>query len=702
MTSILNYSVETIANKQALLDTARAKLKQEFVGIDTVIDSIINSITTWFLFPEIQERPLVINLWGMTGVGKTDLIKKLSGLLNYDKKLFRFDMGSDNTGCRNMKDILKVIFNNNNGKAYMLMMDEFQYAKTKNEMDQEVDNPYSRVLWDLLDEGKLQSYRDAETDLEDIAKLKVQLASCIKEGVIVENGFVIKNEEALLDILQSTDECEFGCNEPERYYKVEENGKTRYCILPKYQIKTLFKFYPNKSTTIFEFRKMLETLDGLQTLELLEKIYEYGNSHLHIDCSKTVIFILGNLDDAYQMSSNINPDINADDFHEASKEININHIKKALKKRFKNEQIARLGNNHIIYPAFSQQTFQQLIQLELKKTAAIYLEKFEIHLAFTERFCTIIYQEGVYPSQGTRPLFSTIYQMVNTKIPLLLSENILKNLCADTILFDYDATELKCLFFQENNRLHELRIPVQLNLEKLRAPEKDDRQAITAVHESGHAIISIAASRVLPDYICSTSADTSTVGFVVIKNKWNYLSKEAAIKKIAEYLGGLLAEKLIFGEDKITRGAGQDIDMATELATKMIRDYGMGKSMAKVDVYGFGSRYSYLDKNDDCNLEVKTLLLEGAILAEKILLQEKPLLLQLANILSDERIIKKEAIADLAKKYGSHYLQAAAFIEDGKHLFYRNHLKNQLQNINASTVNNVPIDSSMTSLNRST
>ena len=119
MTSILNYSAETIANKQALLDTARAKLKQEFVGIDTVIDSIINSITTWFLFPEIQERPLVINLWGMTGVGKTDLIKKLSGLLNYDKKLFRFDMGSDNTGCRNMKDILKVIFNNNNGNIFM-------------------------------------------------------------------------------------------------------------------------------------------------------------------------------------------------------------------------------------------------------------------------------------------------------------------------------------------------------------------------------------------------------------------------------------------------------------------------------------------------------------------------------------------------------------------------------------------------------
>ena len=697
----MNYSAETIAAKQYLLHNARKILKNEFIGINTVIDSVIDSLTTWFLFPEIQERPLVINLWGMTGVGKTALVKRLANLLNYDKRLFRFDMGDKKTDYRSMRDILRGLFQNNNGKPYMLMMDEFQYAKTKDEDDCEIDNPFSRVLWDLLDSGKFQSFREGESDLAEVVKLKDQLNTCLKEGVVVQNGYVVQNEEVFLEILLTDFEEEFGSGDPTWYHKVAENEKTRYSLLPKNIIKTLYKFYPKKTKSIIEFRNLIETLDGPETIELIEKILEYGKSNINVDCTQTVIFIVGNLDDAYKMSSSLNPDINVDDFHEASKEININHIKGALRKRFKNEQIARLGNNHIIYPAFSQRTFEQLIKLELKRTSAIYFEKFGITLAFTKYFCEVIYLEGVYPTQGTRPLYSTIYQMVNTKIPALLSENIIKSLGADRLLFDFIEPNMRYTFYRDGLKIHELELPVQLNLAKLRAPEKDDMQAITAVHETGHAIISMVASKILPEYICSTSADSDRAGFVVIKNKWNYLSKEEGIKKIAELLGGILAEKLIFGEDKITRGAEQDIERATDLATKLVKDYGMGSNLACIDLPGYGNRNSFLDNRYESNAEVKVLMEKAEKLAEEILLQEKHLLLHLANYLSDERIIKKEAIEEMAKQYGSHYLKATEFIEDGKHLFYRNHLKRQLQNIEPPLRNNITVDSMLSSLNRS-
>jgi len=697
----MNYSAEAIAAKQTLLQNARQTLKKEFIGINAVIDSVIDSLTTWFLFPEIQERPLVINLWGMTGVGKTALVKRLSSLLNYDKKLFRFDMGDKKTDYRNMRDILRGLFNNNSCKPYMLMMDEFQYAKTKNEDDCEIDNPFSRVLWDLLDSGKFEAFSEGESDLNEIANLKDMLNTCIKEGVLVEKGFVVQKKEAFFEILENDYEDEFGLNDSTYYHKVVENGNTRYSFLPKNIVKTLYKFYPKKATSIIEFRNLIETLDGSETIELIEKIFEYGKCNINVDCTKTLIFIVGNLDYAYKMSSSFNPDINANDFHEASKEININHIKGALKKRFKNEQIARLGNNHIIYPAFSQRTFEQLIKLELKKITATYFDKFGISLAFTKYFCEIVYQEGVYPAQGTRPLYSTIYQMVNTKIPSLLSENILKSLGTDRLLFDFIEPNMRYTFYKDGLKIHELEIPVQLNLAKLRAPEKDDMQAITAVHETGHAIISMVATKILPEYICSTSADSDSAGFVVIKKKWNYLSKEEGIKKIAELLGGILAEKLIFGEDKITHGAEQDIERATELATKLIKDYGMGSTLACIDLPGNGNRNSFLDNKYESNIEVKLLVENAEKLAEKILLQEKQLLLHLANYLSDERIIKKEAIEEMAKEYGSQYLKATTFIEDGKHLFYRNHLKSQLQNIEPSIKNNITIDSMLSSLNRS-
>src|SRR5690606_19938081 len=50
-----------------------------------------------------------------------------------------------------------------------------------------------------------------------------------------------------------------------------------------------------------------------------------------LDLSKSLIFVLGNLDEAYGMSRNLNPDISADEFHEATSRITIADIKRALK-----------------------------------------------------------------------------------------------------------------------------------------------------------------------------------------------------------------------------------------------------------------------------------------------------------------------------------------------------------------------------------
>ena len=425
-------------------------------------------------------------------------------------------------------------------------------------------------------------------------------------------------------------------------------------------------------------------MDGMETVNLVDKIIEAGTGNKSVDCSKTMIFILGNLDDAYRMSGGMNPDINADEFHEESKNINIGHIKKALKKRFKPEQIARLGNNHIIYPAFSQKSFQELINLELNKVSATYLEKFGIRPAFTEAFKKLVYQEGVYPTQGTRPLFSTIYQMVNTKISMLISEKILHAPEADGVTFDYEERKMKYSFFCGDCEVHVLEMPAQLNLEKLRAPEKDDLQAITAVHEAGHAVVAMVASGILPEYICSTTADADSGGFVIIKNKRKYLSREMAVTTIATAFGGLLAEKLVFGESKITTGAEHDIERATELAAAMVKDYGMGSNLAKIDMAGYCNRNSFLDKKHDANAEVKALLEEGKLLAEMILLQEKQLLLHLADHLCDERIIIKEDVLAKAKQYGSVKLNNVNFIEDHSKLFYREHLKQQVQHISSA------------------
>lgn len=63
-------------------------LKQEFIGIDKVIDEVCRLILPWYLFPDAQLRPTVINLWGLTGSGKTALIHRLVDLLDHKSYTF--------------------------------------------------------------------------------------------------------------------------------------------------------------------------------------------------------------------------------------------------------------------------------------------------------------------------------------------------------------------------------------------------------------------------------------------------------------------------------------------------------------------------------------------------------------------------------------------------------------------------------------
>ena len=56
--------------KRAVLEQVKTQLKQEFFGLDTIIDKVIDSMSAWYIFPELITRPVIINLWGLTGVGK--------------------------------------------------------------------------------------------------------------------------------------------------------------------------------------------------------------------------------------------------------------------------------------------------------------------------------------------------------------------------------------------------------------------------------------------------------------------------------------------------------------------------------------------------------------------------------------------------------------------------------------------------------
>ena len=145
---------ELILKKKSTLAKAVTQLKKEFVGLDSIIDELSDTVLPWWLFPENQLRPLIINLWGMTGSGKTDLIKRLSELLNYHKQLLRFDMGEFGTSSSFLKYTLTRQLIQFSEQSPIIVLDEFQFAKTKDEQGKEVNNTSLRIIWDLLDSGQ--------------------------------------------------------------------------------------------------------------------------------------------------------------------------------------------------------------------------------------------------------------------------------------------------------------------------------------------------------------------------------------------------------------------------------------------------------------------------------------------------------------------------------------------------------------------
>ena len=119
-----------LLQKRELLSNTVSQLKKEFVGIDNVIDRIATSVSSWFFFPEMQERPVIINLWGLTGIGKTSVVKRLTELIGFTEHYFHYDLGESSKKYYDMQDSFKEIYENCDGEPFIIGLDEFQLART--------------------------------------------------------------------------------------------------------------------------------------------------------------------------------------------------------------------------------------------------------------------------------------------------------------------------------------------------------------------------------------------------------------------------------------------------------------------------------------------------------------------------------------------------------------------------------------------
>lgn len=683
-----------LLEKKALLDNAVTQLKKEFVAIDTVIDRLTDAVGSWLFFPEMQDKPVIINLWGLTGIGKTSLVKRFSQLIGYNERYYRFDLGESTSKYFDIQDSFKDIYENCDKEPFIIGLDEFQFARTLNEKQEEMDKASSRAIWDLLDSGKFDLI-DFNYNIGIFSKLIKKLDLALNKGVEVENGLVILNYEIHKDILEITDDNDTDDTDDEEddgeSSRVSKNKKEKKLyFVPEQSLNNIFYAVADMFLSKSELREKLVDLDGEQTVEYLVSLYKKTLKPKTVDCSKALVFVMGNLDEVYSMTHDFNPDMNADEFHKQSLKITVTQVKNALLTRFRSEQIARLGNIHIIYPTFNREAFHDIIDLELNKVHKKIKDFYNIDLTFDKSIKELIYEEGVYPTQGTRPLFTTVQQIVNARLGKVLNEVYITGHLVDRLDFSVDETNqlkdvaiLEIKFYKNDKQIHSWSDKQNLVLGKLRKEKHNDEQAIVAVHESGHAILSSILMHTVPDSIYSVTADSNSQGFVLARPQWNYVSKKEIVNRLAVLLGGLIAERLVFGDENITLGASSDLQAATKLATYVLYACGMGTKLALFGNENMDEIPSIIfdDDRNGINQEAKALLKSGEDLAIQTLEKQKHLLFRLSDYLSDKRAISKNGMIDLLTKYAIDF-SVDDIIEDADHLFYRNHLKSQVSKLN--------------------
>jgi cell division protease FtsH len=109
----------------------------------------------------------------------------------------------------------------------------------------------------------------------------------------------------------------------------------------------------------------------------------------------------------------------------------------------------------------------------------------------------------------------------------------------------------------------------------------DFEKKLTAYHESGHAIVGLLVPEHDPVHKVTIIPRGRALGvtmFLPEGDKYSY-SREYLDSKISSLFGGRIAEELIFGAEKVTTGASNDIQKATELARNMVTKWGLSQKL---------------------------------------------------------------------------------------------------------------------------
>ncbi|MGU5654448.1 ATP-dependent zinc metalloprotease FtsH [Aeromonas allosaccharophila] len=201
---------------------------------------------------------------------------------------------------------------------------------------------------------------------------------------------------------------------------------------------------------------------------------------------------------------------------------------------------------------------------------------------------------------------------------------------------------------------------IMMGAERRSMVMKESEKEMTAYHEAGHAII----GRLVPDHdpvykvsIIPRGRALGVTMYLPEQDRWSH-SKQHLESMISSLYGGRLAEELIYGAEKVSTGASNDIERATEIARKMVTQWGMSERLGPMlyaeedgEVFLGRSMAKAKHMSDDTarviDAEVKQVIDRNYARSKQILLDNMDVLHSMKDALMKYETIDAKQIDDL-------------------------------------------------------
>jgi len=438
-----------IHEKKVKLETARKNLKNYFTGIDEVIDEVIAKIETWWCHPDFLTRPTIINLWGLTGHGKTDLVRRLAAELGMSDNFCSIEMDNSKldpyistNGPHSDFSILGRFYNNKiqpSTQAIILLDDIHRYHTIEGDMS--IDRTQYDDVWKLLSDGRLIDDRTRivflQGVLDSLRNFTFEKFDTSKESANAQNTLLLishmspEAQKAYLD-MSKANRPKFrwpvdrflntiGLTDEERIWLSNMNMMTSD---PEDYLTNVYKISQMERNADAALMKSLN--DDVLAMYLRSKLEDVQNQDSYDPesyvYSKLLIFISGNLDDIFHPpKKNAAESLDIEELYKHTKSVTVTMVKESLLKLFRPEQVARFGNNHVIYPSMREISFKEIVSRGVQRAEDRLKEKYGIIVQIDrEHVYQCVKEFGIFPAQGVRPIFSATDSVLANVIPQIL------------------------------------------------------------------------------------------------------------------------------------------------------------------------------------------------------------------------------------------------------------------------------------------